>query len=74
LATTDDARVHCAVLKIRAVPVAHRHHDYGRAGPLKATDKAAVSLRTQQRARPARPPGSGFPCSSMTAAVLTCPG
>ena len=24
LATTDDARVHCAVLKIRAVPVLHR--------------------------------------------------
>jgi hypothetical protein len=25
LATTDDARVHCAVLKIRAVPVPQRH-------------------------------------------------
>jgi hypothetical protein len=24
LATTDDARVHCAVLKVRAVPVARR--------------------------------------------------
>jgi hypothetical protein len=24
LATTDDARVHCAVLKIRAVPVPRR--------------------------------------------------
>jgi hypothetical protein len=24
LATTDDARVHCAVLKIRAVPVSRR--------------------------------------------------
>jgi hypothetical protein len=25
LATTDDARVHCAVLKIRAVPARHSH-------------------------------------------------
>jgi hypothetical protein len=56
LATTDDARVHCAVLKIRAVP------DPGR---LAAGDPVLVevrptggrSLRTQQRARPGRLPG-----------------
>jgi hypothetical protein len=39
LATTDDARVHCAVLKIRAVPVPRRRHGCGRAGPLKAADQ-----------------------------------
>ena len=34
LATTDDARVHCAVLKIRAVPArAPPHHAAGRPGP-----------------------------------------
>jgi len=30
LATTDDARVHCAVLKVRAVPVTRRHRASGR--------------------------------------------
>jgi len=29
LATTDDARVHCAVLKIRAVPVRAPPHPRG---------------------------------------------
>jgi len=34
LATTDDARVHCAVLKIRAVPArAPPHYAAGRPGP-----------------------------------------
>src|SRR3984885_13355724 len=34
LATTDDARVHCAVLKIRAVPArAPPHYAVGRPGP-----------------------------------------
>jgi hypothetical protein len=32
LATTDDARVHCAVLKIRAVP-ARRHHQASEGWP-----------------------------------------
>src|SRR5215475_5489759 len=62
LATTDDARVHCAVLKIRAVPVpaaraARRESCPGR-GAAQAPYSAGSgrSLRTQQRARPARPP------------------
>src|SRR5690348_1526760 len=41
LATTDDARVHCAVLKIRSVPVLHR----GMAGEVRSgrgTSLAAV--------------------------------
>jgi len=34
LATTDDARVHCAVLKIRAVPArAPPHYTAGHPGP-----------------------------------------
>jgi len=34
LATTDDARVHCAVLKIRAVPArTPPHYAVGRSGP-----------------------------------------
>src|SRR5207244_11623866 len=54
LATTDDARVHCAVLKIRAVPVrAPPRSRRGRAGPDKGWLDAR-SLRTQQRARPGR--------------------
>jgi hypothetical protein len=61
LATTDDARVHCAVLKMRAVPARHKPSGFGRPALLRLTRQAAVSLRTQQRARPLRPPGSGFP-------------
>jgi hypothetical protein len=61
LATTDDARVHCAVLKIRAVPVLHR-----RVAKEIRSDRgdqpSGRSLRTQQRARPAQPLGSGVPC------------
>jgi len=71
LATTDDARVHCAVLKIRAVSVSRRPADRGMADPAEVADNGR-SLRTQQRARPARPPGSGIPCHEV--AVLTCPG
>jgi len=53
LATTDDARVHCAVLKIRAVPArAPPHYAAGRPGPRDGSN--ARSLRTQQRARPGR--------------------
>ena len=60
LATTDDARVHYAVLKIRAVP-ATRHHPFppgeqfdGKAGPERRT--SVRSLRTQQRAQPGQLP------------------
>src|SRR5215467_11148538 len=57
LATTDDARVHCAVLKIRAVP----RLPGARAAEIRsgrATGPCGRSLRTQQRARPAPPPGT----------------
>ena len=54
LATTDDARVHCAVLKIRAVPVlTHGIHEKV---PVRVEERPdGRSLRTQQRARPACP-------------------
>src|SRR5579863_9668622 len=53
LATTIDARVHCAVLKIRAVPARAPPHDAG--GALRSEGWLnARSLRTQQRARPGR--------------------
>jgi hypothetical protein len=52
LATTDDARVHCAVLKIRAVPARAPPHQR-RDAPVRGTE-IARSLRTQQRARPGR--------------------
>jgi hypothetical protein len=54
LATTDDARVHCAVLKIRAVPVlTHAIHEKV---PVRVEERPdGRSLRTQQRARPACP-------------------
>jgi hypothetical protein len=54
LATTDDARVHCAVLKIRAVPVPAAAEASGRPVLLRMPTSGR-SLRTQQRARPARP-------------------
>lgn len=52
LATTIDARVHCAVLKIRAVPT--RTSALAASAPVRGTE-IARSLRTQQRARPGRP-------------------
>ena len=53
LATTIDARVHCAVLKIRAVPVRAPPHPR-RGEPVLRGWLNARSLRTQQRARPGR--------------------
>src|SRR5215469_5420766 len=60
LATTDDARVHCAVLKIRTVPA--RSAWRWRAPVLaevpgrRLAAPCGRSLRTQQRARPVRSP------------------
>src|ERR1022692_1565342 len=57
LATTDDARVHCAVLKVRAVPALRRLLS-GKAPVLsEEAPSCSRSLRTQQRARPVRLPG-----------------
>jgi hypothetical protein len=53
LATTIDARVHCAVLKIRAVPVRVPPHPR-RGEPVLKGWLDARSLRAQQRARPGR--------------------
>ena len=68
LATTDDARVHCAVLKIRAVPVSSCLAGGRRAGPVRWS-QSGRSLRTQQRARPVHPPGPAFraavPCDTV---------
>jgi hypothetical protein len=50
LATTDDARVHCAVLKIRAVP--GLLSPAGERSPVRRGNlPCGRSLRTQQRAR-----------------------
>ena len=64
LATTDDARVHCAVLKIRAVPARHSHQALADR-PCEVDPSSGRSLRTQQRARPLQPPRSGFPCGGV---------
>src|SRR6476660_2799096 len=48
LATTDDARVHCAVLKIRSVTALHRAMA-GKCGPREGAQPDGRSLRTQQR-------------------------
>ena len=54
-----DARVHCAVLKVRAVPAARG--PLGRCRPVLAEGAASGrSLRTQQRARPANPSRPAF--------------
>src|SRR6266487_6526334 len=63
LATTDDARVHCAVLKIRAVPALDRQL----AGEMRSDrgdQPCGRSLRTQQRARPAQHPDLAFRVAS----------
>ncbi len=49
-----DARVHCAVLKVRAVPATLRPRTGVAAGPNRG-GPSGRSLRTQQRARPADP-------------------
>src|SRR5215469_12528164 len=59
LATTDDARVHYAVLKIRAVPGLHRQLA-GEVRSDRGRRPCGRSLRTQQRARLARPPDLTF--------------
>jgi hypothetical protein len=59
LATTDDARVHCAVLKIRAAPAALRLSALAGRSWLRRPESGR-SLRTQQRARPVRPQGPAF--------------
>ena len=72
LATTDDARVHCAVLKIRAVPVPCALR-WGDTGPSRVhVPTSGRSLRTQQRARPAQPPGRlSVPCRRAAACAAT---
>ena len=72
LATTVDARVHCAVLKIRAVPAPLALRP-GSSGPVEVARRGGRSLRTQQRARPWRAPGPAFhaaPPQGGSAAVL----
>ena len=64
LATTDDARVHCAVLKIRSVRVPPPR-DGGGGTVRERNQPGDRSLRTQQRARPAQPLGPGVPCHSV---------
>src|ERR1700733_5496009 len=68
LATTIDARVHCAVLKIRAVP-AHTPPRYAGGALRSERRQNARSLRTQQRARPSR--HRRHPSSLQLEAVLT---
>ena len=76
LATTDDARVHCAVLKIRAVPVLHRRVA-GEIRSVRGNQPSGRSLRTQQRARPAQPRELAFHAAASEdagEAVLASPG
>jgi hypothetical protein len=70
LATTDDARVHCAVLKIRAVPILLTQALNEKVSVRAEVRLSGRSLRTQQRARPAQPSNRR---SVPQAAVLTCP-
>src|SRR5690349_16081405 len=60
LATTDDARVHCAVLKIRAASVLGSSALLSD-GPGRGDEPRGRSLRTQQRARSGLSPGPGLP-------------
>jgi len=60
LATTDDARVHCAVLKIRAVPVSCRLASGGRTVLAEAGREAAVPSGPNSVLGP-RPPSGRRP-------------
>ena len=77
LATTDDARVHCAVLKMRAEPAPGRLAAPGTRSWPGDSRLRSRSLRTQQRARPGHSREPEFPASARhrrAAAVLTRPG
>jgi hypothetical protein len=76
LATTDDARVHCAVLKIRAVPAHHQPPGFGRPTLLRMTHQAAVPSGPNSVLGLCDPQdqASRAAVSCDTAAVLTCPG
>jgi hypothetical protein len=61
LATTDDARVHCAVLKIRAVPGPRRRLGFGEAGPAEDADERPFP-QDPTACSACATPGPGFPC------------
>src|SRR5580693_2154372 len=76
LATTDDARVHCAVLKIRAVSVPAAHRAFGGPALLRLARQAAVPSGPNSVLGLCNPrdQASRAAVSCDTAAVLTCPG
>jgi hypothetical protein len=76
LATTDDARVHCAVLKMRAVPTRHKPSGFGRPALLRLTRQAAVPSGPNSVLGLCNPQdqASRAAVSFDTAAVLTCLG
>jgi hypothetical protein len=76
LATTDDARVHCAVLKMRAVPVRRSRQAFGGPALLRLARQAAVpsGLNSVLGLCNPRDQASRAAVSCDTAAVLTCPG
>jgi len=61
LATTDDARVHCAVLKIRAVPVPRCRRASGRPVLLRMASKRPFP-QDPTACSACATPGPGFPC------------
>ena len=63
LATTDDARVHCAVLKIRSVPALYRRLA-GRFGPIEVISPAAVPSGPNSVLGPRNPWDLAFHCRS----------
>jgi hypothetical protein len=82
LATIIDARVHYAVLKIRAAPRQNPPHPRRAVTVRENKPSQARSLRTQQRARPAprRPRRSGPPRGAVldrdcrvTSRITRCP-
>jgi hypothetical protein len=76
LATTDDARVHCAVLKMRAVPARRSHQAFGGPALLRLARQAAVPSGPNSVLGLCNPrdQASRAAVSCDTAAVLTCPG
>ncbi len=74
LATTDDARVHCAVLKIRAAPVASAARRCSATVRVEETSLAAVPSGPNSVLGPVCPRDLAFHATADTAAVLASPG
>src|SRR5262249_45540689 len=74
LATTDDARVHCAVLKIRTAPALTHPPGKQGTGPQRGTAPRPFPQDPTACPAPRTPPRPAFHATPQGTAVLTSPG